>query len=167
MTSQKADHTAPARPALEFAFGIDLTLEPPVILGGGTADAVPAATAIVQVADGRIDGPRLRGRVVPGSGGDWARVRSDGVLEFNARYLLEAEDGTVIALRSRGYRWGPPEVMLALARGEPADPTSYYMRITPTFEVRPGPHEWLARHVFLGTGRKTADGNHIDYHVVA
>ena len=167
MTSQKADHTASAGPALEFAFGIDLTLEPPVILGGGTAGTVAAVTAIVQVADGRIDGPRLRGRVVPGSGGDWARVRSDGVLEFNARYLLEAEDGTVIALRSRGYRWGPPEVMRALARGESADPDSYYMRITPRFEVRPGPHEWLARHVFLGTGRKTADGNHIDYHVVA
>jgi len=153
-----------AAPGLEFAFGVELVLDRPLLLG---RPAPAAETAVVHVLGGSFAGPRLRGRVIAGSGGDWAQVRADGVLEFDARYLLQEQDGTLITLRSHGYRWGTPEMMGRLARGEPTDATDYYMRVTPRFEVRPGPHDWLGRHVFVGTGRKTAAGNRIDYFMVS
>lgn len=55
------------------------------------------------------------------SGGDWRLLRPDGVLDFDARYLLRTDDGTVIYMQNRGYRWGPPEMMAALSRREPVD----------------------------------------------
>lgn len=157
-----ARDAATAPPRMEFAFGVTLTLGPPLLLGGPPA----GETAVVHVTGGSFTGPRLHGRVVPGSGGDWARLRGDGVMEFDARYLLEEADGTLIMLRSLGYRWGSPAVMERLAQGETVEPSTYYMRVTPHFEVRGGTHDWLGRHVFVGAGRKTPGGNHIDYFMV-
>ena len=41
-----------------------------------------------------FEGPDLRGKLLPG-GSDWQRVRSDGVLEIRAHYMLETEQGVV------------------------------------------------------------------------
>lgn len=145
-------------PKFEYAFTIHLTLKRPVFIGSGRA--------AVYVESGVIEGPKLTGRVLPDSGGDWAGLRADGVLDFDARYLLEADDGTVIYLQNRGYRWGPPEVMQRLNTGQPVDASEYYMRVTPRFEVAAGPHEWLARHVFIGVAERTPTGNSIHYYQV-
>jgi hypothetical protein len=61
--------------------------------------------AAVYAGSGTIDGPLLRGKVIPMSGGDFPLVRPDGVIDFDARYLLEAEDGTLIYQQNRGSRW--------------------------------------------------------------
>src|SRR5881409_436164 len=87
--------------------------------------AVPLGTrATVPIAGGRFEGPRLRGRVLPG-GGDWTLLRADGVLELDLRLTLETDDGALIDMRSFGLRHAPPEVMAALARGERVDPSTY------------------------------------------
>src|SRR6476469_1623268 len=70
---------------------------------------------IVPVTGGDLEGPRLRGRVIPG-GGDWLLLRSDGVLELDLRITLETDDGALIHMKSFGLRHGPPEVLAALAR---------------------------------------------------
>ncbi len=145
-------------PKFEYAFTIHLTLKRPVFIGSGRA--------AVYLESGVVEGPKLKGRVLPDSGGDWAEMRADGVLVFDARYLLEAEDGTVIYLQNRGYRWGPPEVMQRLNTGQPVDPAEYHMRVTPWFEVAAGPHDWLARHVFVGVAERTPTGNSIHYYQV-
>lgn len=153
----------PLTPRLQPAFTIELTLAPPVFL---PTPQLGVRHAAVHVTGGTISGPRLSGTVISNSGGDWAKLRPDGVLEFDARYSLQADDGTIIALNSRGYRWGPPELMQAQARGEFVDPSEYYMRVTPQFVVGEGPHEWLSRHVFVGLGGRTEHGNRIDYFVL-
>ena len=57
------------------------------------------------------------------------------MIDFDARYLIEADDGAIIYLQSRGYRWAKtPEIAARMARNEPADPSEYYMRVSP--EVR-------------------------------
>jgi hypothetical protein len=53
--------------------------------------------------------------VIPMSGGDFPLVRPNGVIDFDARYLLEADDGGIIYMQNRGYRWGSPEVMQRLS----------------------------------------------------
>jgi hypothetical protein len=131
-----------------------------------------AGRGAVYIDHGTIEGPRLRGTVVPGSGGDWALFRPDGVLATDARYMLQAEDGALILMHNRGYLWGrAPDVMPRIrawifADGPPVAPHEYYLRAFPTFEVERGPHDWLMRHVIIGIGERRGDGNLIRYHAV-
>ena len=126
----------------------------------------------VLVIGGSFEGPHLKGRAVPGSGGDYAHFRPDDVAVFDARYLLEEDDGTPILLTNRGYLWGRrPGTMAALrdwafAGGEPVAPEDYYLRGNPTFEVPTGKHDWLTRHVFIGVGERRADGNVLRYYAL-
>ena len=109
---------------------------------------------MLPIIGGDFEGPRLRGRIVPG-GGDWPLVRNDGVGMTDARYTYETHDGVFINIRNTGYRHGSPEVIAKLqAKEEVPDPESYYLRTSTTFEAPPGPYEWLARHVFVGIGER-------------
>ena len=60
----------------------------------------------------------------------------NGVIDFDARYLLEADDGAIIYLQNRGYRWArSPEIAERMARNEPVGPDDYYMRVSPQFDA--------------------------------
>src|SRR5688572_28675798 len=65
---------------------------------------------IINILGGTVDGPRLKGKVLPG-GADWQIVRADGVVHLTARYTLESDAGAKILVNAEGYRHGPPEVM--------------------------------------------------------
>lgn len=88
---------------------------------------------------GSFEGPRIRGKVIPG-GADWQLLRADGYLVLEADYFLEVDDGTAIRVHNRGL-WHSPT-------GDwPAD----YALTTPEFEAPIGKHDWLNKHVFVGT----------------
>jgi len=144
----------------EYAFTISITLGDLYWVKPTTQGSTRGA---VYVTSGTIDGPAIRGIVIPQSGGDWPLVRPDGVIDFDARYLLRSDDGVVIYMQNRGFRWGSPEVMAAMARHEPVDPGSYYMRTTPKFDAPEGRYAWMSRHVFVGVAEKTPQGNAIHY----
>jgi uncharacterized protein DUF3237 len=151
----------PFQPVLEHAFTISIELsrlyrvEPSAL--GDTRCAIHAAS-------GTITGPKLSGRVVPMSGGDFPLVRPNGVIDFDARYLLEADDGAIIYMQNRGFRWAKtPEIAARMARNEPADPSEYYMRVSPKFDAPAGPHEWLTKHMFVGVAEKIPGANRIHY----
>lgn len=150
-------------PQLAFAFEVRIELARPMLL---QTQSTVGERAAVYIQGGSFKGPNISGRVVPASGADWAVVRPDSVLDFDARYLLEAGDGTLIYLSNRGYRWSTPEVMARMKRGEPVADHEYYMRVSPRFEVAQGPHDWLNRHVFVGVGRRLPVGNAIRYYQV-
>jgi hypothetical protein len=140
-------------PTLEFAFEARVRVAPPI--EGG---AVPGGRRrIIPILGGAVDGPLLQASVVPG-GADWQVVQPDGLTDLVARYTLQAADGTYIGVVNRGVRHGPPEVMRRLLAGEAVDPAEIYFRCTPVFEAPPGPHAWLARHVFTATGERHPDG---------
>ncbi len=128
-----------------------------------------AGRGAVYVDSGEFSGPRLNGTVVPNSGGDWSLFRPDDVLAFDARYMLQEDDGTLILLHNRGYLWGrTPDVMerlraWAFRGGPPVPHHEYYLRAFPTFEVPKGPHDWLMRHVIVGVGERLPDGNRLRY----
>lgn len=156
------DH--PFAPTLEHAFtiGIDLT---------GLRWVKPTSRgetrAAIYAAEGRVEGPLLNGKVIPMSGGDFPLVRPNGVIDFDARYLLEADNGDVIFLENRGYRWAKtPEIAEKMARNEDVGADDYYMRVTPRFDVPEGPHDWMAKHVFVGVAEKVPGANRIHYFVV-
>lgn len=123
------------------------------LTGRGHRRIIPIAGGIL---DGTApDGTPFHGTVLPG-GADWQVIRPDGVAEVEARYTLQLSDGTLVLITNRGYRHGPPEVLGRLATGESVDPSEYYFRTTPIFEVAPGPHDWLTRTVFVATGERRA-----------
>ena len=108
---------------------------------------------IVPIVGGRVSGPRLTAAVLPG-GADWQVVRADGTAEVVARYTLRTEDGTLISVVNNGLRRGPAAVLARLAAGEEVDPSLYYFRTSPVFEVAPGPHGWLSDNIFVATGER-------------
>ena len=134
-----------------------MTLE--VAVGGAQKiGATPEGTRVIApITGGHFEGPRLRGKVLPGSG-DWTLLRSDGVLELSLRVTLETDDGALIYLTSFGLRHGPPEVIAALARGERVDPASYYFRTTPRFEVAAPKYQFLNGILAVATGDRRPGG---------
>jgi hypothetical protein len=100
-----------------------------------------------------IDG--WRGVVLPG-GSDWQLMRSDGVLEVDARYVLEDTQGQRVQVVSQGLRHGPAEVMAALARGDAVDAGAYYFRTAMRFEAAAPALAHLNRIVAVGIGAREA-----------
>jgi hypothetical protein len=115
------------------------------------------ARVTAPITDGRFEGPRLRGRVLPG-GGDWTILRGDGVLELDLRVTLETDDGALIHMTSFGLRHGSAEVLAALARGENVDPSAYYFRTLPRFETGDPRYEFLNRLLALARGDRRPGG---------
>ena len=150
-------------PELEFAFKIHLNLGDRTCIenlpwGGGRG--------FVPVTGGEIQGPKLTGKVVPYSGGDYPHIRPDGVVAFDARYMLEASDGALIYMKNRGYRHAPPDILKKMEALEPVDASSYYFRIAPEFAAPAGPHEWLSRTVFVGTADRRNGYTLFEYYKV-
>jgi hypothetical protein len=111
---------------------------------------------IIDITGGAFSGPRLSGRVLPG-GADWQVVRSDGIVELDARYTLQTDDGALIYIRNWGLRHGPPEVIRRLAAGEKVDASEYYFRTTPVFETAAAKYAWMNGIVCVAVGERRAD----------
>lgn len=140
---------------LEFALEMRISLGPRRHIE--LADGYTRGAVLIE--SGSFSGPRLSGRIVRGSGGDFPMVRADGSGRFESQYLLETDDGAHILKRSTGVRHAPPEVVRALLAGEQVDPQSYYMRMMPRFEAPAGPHDWLNRTLFVGVGQRNPEGS--------
>jgi hypothetical protein len=110
---------------------------------------------------GKFEGPRLKGEVLSG-GMDVKTLRSDGALNPDVRLVLKTDDGALIFMQYRGVRHGPPEVMARIARGEPVQPTEYYLRNTPYFETAAPKYDWLNRIVAVGVGRRMPEHGEYD-----
>jgi len=143
-------------PELKHVCNIDVAVGPIRELGA----APHGRRRIVAIHGGRAHGPRLAAEVIPG-GADWQYLRSDGVVELEARYSMRTDDGTEIAVINRGLRRAPAAVMERLSRGEPIDPQSVYFRTVPVFEAPAGPYGWLNQSVFIATAERLPDKVHL------
>lgn len=152
-------------PELQFAFRILLRFDPGPRLRFEPAYRV-GKRGYVAVEGGDVTGPRLSGRVLPRSGGDWPWFSPGGLVDFEAHYQLEASDGTPIYIHNRGIAWSAPQVLARIEAGEPVAPQETYCRVTPRFEAPEGPHEWLNRTVFVGKGERRGAHSVFDYYAV-
>ncbi len=134
-------------------FVMRLNVRPLLVVG-----ATPGAfRRIGVVPGGSFEGERLSGEVLDG-GSDWQTVRTDGATTLNVRLVLKTKDEALISMTYRGIRYGPPDVMARIEKGEVVDPTSYYFRINPLFETANANYDWLNRVVAVGIGHRRADG---------
>jgi len=110
---------------------------------------------------GSFEGPKLKGKVLPGGGGS-SLIRRDEVQEVDVRLSLETEDMHQISMAWKGLRHGPKEVMDRLYRGEIVDPRSYYFRTTPYFETSSEKYGWMNRICAIATGSLGANARTLD-----
>jgi hypothetical protein len=120
---------------------------------------------MIPIVGGTVTGDRLSGRIL-NLGADWQTIFADGSAELDTRYAMETGDGALIDIRNFGYRHGPAEVLARLARGEPVDPASYYMRTHPRLETGDERYAWLNRTIFLGTGSRHASSVRVTFYEV-
>lgn len=148
-------------PELRHLFAARGELATPLDLGTGPT----GVRRVVPIEPGgRFEGERISGEMVGGH--DWQLVRTDGVTEIDARYLLRTDDGVMIECRNRGIRHGPPDVMRRLSSGEDVDPAAYYFRTAPTFHAPDGRYDWLNRSLFLCSGARFPDAVIVNFYEV-
>lgn len=154
---------APAAPppVLEHVFSLRGELAPPVEYG----EIDGLRKRFIPVTGGTVYGPRLQGRVL-GGGGDWQAIAPGGLTQVLARYTIEAADGTCIGVTNAGVRTASPEVMDKLVAGIEVAADAYYFRTCPSFEVAPGAHDWLRRHLFIARGIRKPDHVIVDFYQV-
>lgn len=132
----------------EFLFTIDLEVEVSNI-----GDTPYGSRRVGRFGAGNFEGPKLKGKVLPG-GACWMLMRSDDVLEIEARITLETEDKQQIYMTWKGFRHGPKEVIDRLSRGETVDPEMYYFRATPYFETSSEKYCWMNRLCSIAKGSR-------------
>ncbi|MGG7567848.1 DUF3237 domain-containing protein [Rhodovulum sp. DZ06] len=131
-------------PGLAWAFTIDAEIAAP-----RSAGPAPHGERLhIAITGGRVHGPRLSGRVLPG-GSDWPLIGPDGNSRIEAAYSIEAADGALIFVRNRGIRVSSAETLAALRRGEAVAPGAVYLRAAPVFDAPDGPHAWLRERLFV------------------
>ncbi len=136
--------SGPVRPALEPVFTIEAEIDTP-----RSAGAAPHGERLhIPITGGRVYGPRLSGRVLAG-GSDWPLIEPDGTSRIEARYSIEAEDGTLIYVVNKGLRVSSDAVRARLRAGGAVAPDEYYMRAAPVFDAPQGPHRWLSEALFV------------------
>jgi Protein of unknown function (DUF3237) len=111
---------------------------------------------VVPITGGTIEGPRLWGTILD-AGADSQIIAKDGFTRLEARYVLKLDDGALVYVENTGVRFGSPEVMARITRGEPVDPAHVYFRSTPRFETAAPAWRWLTRPLFIASGARHPD----------
>ena len=120
---------------------------------------------IIPITGGEVRGEKVNGKVLP-FGADFQIIRPNELIDLEARYAFETDDGAVVYVENRGIRFGPVELLQKLKRGEPVDPKLIYFRTVPKFETGHERYRWLMQHIFIAAAARHADRVVIDVHMV-
>jgi len=149
-------------PALETRYVFTIT----ALIGEVTSagDIGNGVRRIIPIVGGEVKG-EVNGKVLP-FGADFQIIRPNELIELEAKYAFETDDGAVVYVENKGIRFGPLELLQKLKRGEPVDPNLIYFRTVPKFETGHENYRWLMQHIFVATAARHADRVVIDVHQV-
>ena len=99
-------------------------------------------------------------------GADFQIIRPNELIDLEAKYAFETDDGAVVYVENKGIRFGPVELLQKLKRGEPVDPKLIYFRTVPKFETGAEKYRWLMQRIFVASAARHADRVVIDVHQV-
>jgi hypothetical protein len=150
-------------PALQTKFVFTITVQ----IGGVTSagDIGHGIRRIIPITGGEVRGAEVNGQVCA-FGADFQIIRPNELIELEAKYAFETDDGAIIYVENRGIRFGPLELLQRLNRGEPVDPKLIYFRTTPKFETGAEKYRWLMEYLFIGSATRHSDRVVIDVHQV-
>ena len=150
-------------PVLETRFVFTITVEiGDVTTAGETGHGV---RRIIPITGGTVKGEGINGKVCA-FGADFQVIRPNELIELEAKYAFETDDGAVVYIENKGIRFGPVELLQKLKRGEPVDPRLIYFRTAPKFETGSEKYRWLMENLFIGSAARHADRVVIDVHQV-
>lgn len=151
-------HKNPDPPELTFIARIEVEVGE-VIDIGTTAQGV---RRVVPIRGGRVSGPDLSGRVLD-AGADFQRYPTRDLAYLQANYVLELEGGDRILVENQAIRSADPVELSLMMAGGTVDPSRVYFRCVPFLSAdEAGPHAWMNRTLFIGTGERRPDGVQID-----
>ena len=135
-------------------------------IGGVTSagDIGAGVRRVIPIIGGEVRGA-INGKVCA-FGADFQIIRPNELIELEAKYAFETDDGAVVYVENKGIRFGPVELLQKLKRGEPVDPKLIYFRTVPKFETGAEKYRWLMENLFIGSAARHADRVVIDVHQV-
>jgi hypothetical protein len=120
---------------------------------------------IIPIIGGEVRGEKVNGKVLA-FGADFQIVRPNELIELEAKYALESDDGATVYVENKGIRFGPIDLLQKLKRGEPVDPKLIYFRTVPKFETGHANYRWLMENLFVASAARHAARVVIDVHQV-
>ena len=149
-------------PSLQTKYVFTITAH----IGGVTSagDIGTGVRRIIPIIGGEVRGA-INGKVCA-FGADFQIIRPNELIELEAKYAFETDDGAVVYVENKGIRFGPVELLQKLKRGEAVDPELIYFRTVPKFETGSEKYRWLMEHIFVGSAARHADRVVIDVHQV-
>jgi hypothetical protein len=142
---------------VEHLFDMNVDLQPAQTI------ATPLGARMTFITTGGVvDGPKLRGEILPG-GGDWLQVGTDAVGRVDVRATLRTHDDALIHYEAHGIIKLPSDGLARLAAGETLPFEETYVRTTPKFETSDERYAWLSEAVCVGYNVLSPD--HIDYRI--
>jgi hypothetical protein len=117
------------------------------------------ASSVDYIVDGEFDGPKLKGKVLPG-GGDWPSFSNDEAnsLQVNVRAVWQTHDGAKLFVQYTGFIVFPREPVTGLPALAELDPGQYYFRVAPIIRTDDERYLWINKVLCVGVGRFTARG---------
>src|SRR5437868_12534662 len=142
-------------PALQTRFVFTITAH----IGGvaSIGDIGHGVRRIIPIVGGEVRGEGINGKVCA-FGADFQIIRPNELIELEAKYAFETDDGAVVYVENRGIRFGPLDLLEKLKRGEPVDPKLIYCRTVPKFETGAAKYRWLMENLFVASAARHADG---------
>jgi hypothetical protein len=150
-------------PQLETRYVFTITARIGEVISCGDTGA--GVRRVIPVIGGEVKGEGINARILP-SGADFQIIRPNELIELEAKYAFETDDGAVVYVENVGIRFGPVELLQKLKRGEPVDPKLIYFRTRPRFETGHPAYQWLVQHLFIGSAARHADRVIVDVHQV-
>lgn len=141
-------------PLLEFdlLYTMFAELDSPINIGSGPEGHRMA----VMIKGGHFEGPKLKGKVTPGIGGDWLRIRPDGSVALDVRANLETDDGAQIYTHYQGraafQSSQQMKQVLDFTSENPVPSSEYYLRTNPLYETSHEKYVWMNSIIAVGIG---------------
>lgn len=150
-------------PELQTRYVFTITARIAEVISAG--DIGTGVRRIIPIIGGEVKGEVINGKVLP-FGADFQIIRPSELIDLEAKYAFETDDGAVVYVENKGIRFGPVDLLEKLKRGEPVDPKLIYFRTVPKFETGAENYRWLMEHIFIGSAARHADRVVIDVHQV-
>lgn len=116
------------------------------------------------VGEGRFEGERLNGRILPG-GGDWLVRGADGLARLDVRKTFETDDQALIHVSYTGIYKFRDEITARLASGGDCEFGDTLFLTQVQFETGDPRYAWLNETLAIGEGRETRNG--VEYRIFA
>ena len=159
-TQVGAQTTANSKLRLEYLMTFHAPFAPTIDIG-----QVPIGhVQVFTVSGGTFEGPKLRGKVLPGPV-DWFVQGSDGWGIWTCALPSKTEDGANIYLRYQGVQVMTAAAGTKLSKGEAIDYGEIYWLATPVFETGDSHYAWLNNIITVGEARLGPNLAWIEYRI--